>query len=100
VKIALKNGNDFTFEHLPQDESPAGLPCQVKTLKAIYKAVYGKDPVEKYHYDPPVPPEPPEPPTPPPVDCKCSYWLEKGGDGKRDWTRWFKCLFGGEKRCK
>jgi len=100
VKIALKYENDFTFEHLPQDESPAGLPCQVKTLKAIYKAVYGKDPVEKYHYDPPVPPEPPEPPTPPPVDCKCSYWLEKGGDGKRDWTRWFKCLFGGEKRCK
>ena len=97
VKSTLVYANDFTYEHLPKTRD---LACITATLRAMYKAVYGKDPVEKYHYDPPVPPEPPEPPTPPPVDCKCSYWLEKGGDGKRDWTRWFKCLFGGEKRCK
>ena len=59
--MTLKYGNDFTYEHLPKTED---LACITATLKAMYKAMTGKDPVEKYHYTPPV--EPPEPPPPPP----------------------------------
>jgi hypothetical protein len=43
---------------------------------------------------------PPDPP-PPSKKCRCSYWFEKGGDGKRDWKRWWDCVFGdGPKKCK
>jgi hypothetical protein len=45
VKITMAFKNDFTYEHLPQS---ANLACQVKTLKAIYKAIYGTNPVAKY----------------------------------------------------
>jgi hypothetical protein len=58
----------------------------------------------KYIVIPP-PPDPPPPPPPdppiPPKKCRCSYWLDKGSDGKRDWKRWWDCVFGdGPKRCK
>jgi hypothetical protein len=85
------------YEHLPKTRD---IECITATLRAMYKAMTGEWPEEKYHYDPPEPPIPPDPPIPPEPDCKCSYWLEKSGDGKRDWARWFKCLFGGPKRCK
>jgi len=66
VKSTLVYANDFTYEHLPKTRD---LACITATLRAMYKAMYGKDPVEKYHYEPPVePPEPPlpyEPPVPP-----------------------------------
>jgi hypothetical protein len=76
VKMTLKYGNDFTYEHLPKTED---LACITATVKAIYKAVYGKDPVEKYHYEPPVPPEPPapepEPDPPSPPVSKFPLWI-------------------------
>jgi len=61
--MTLKYGNDFTYEHLPKTED---LACITATVKAMYKAMTGKDPVAKYHYTPPV--EPPEPPVPPEPD--------------------------------
>jgi len=74
--MTLKYGNDFTYEHLPKTKD---LACITATVKAIYKAAYGKDPVEKYHYTPPVePPDPPEPPEPPqpPVPPVPQPWLK------------------------
>ena len=77
VKMTLKYGNDFTYEHLPKTED---LACITATVKAIYKAVYGKDPVEKYHYTPPVeppePPQPPEPPVPPTPPVPPHTWMK------------------------
>ncbi len=37
VKSTTAFGNDITYEHLPQSRD---ISCQVKTLKAIYKAMY------------------------------------------------------------
>ena len=62
VGITMKYSNDFTYEHLPKTKD---IVCITATLKAMYKAMTGKDPVPKYTYTPPEPPEPPEPPAPP-----------------------------------
>lgn len=48
-------GNSFVFEHLPKGGDVA---CQKATMKAIYRALNGKDPEEKWHYEPPSPPPP------------------------------------------
>lgn len=48
VKSTLSFLNDFTYEHLPQDETAEGLPCQGVTLKSIYKAINGVYPTPKY----------------------------------------------------
>jgi hypothetical protein len=45
VKMTMGMKNDFTYEHLPQGPD---LACQVATIKAIYRAIYGVDPVAKY----------------------------------------------------
>jgi len=47
VKATKGYGNDFTYEHLPKG---GNLACQIQTLKAIYKALNGVNPIEKYHY--------------------------------------------------
>jgi len=88
-------GNDITWEHLPKTEDMA---CILNTLKAMFKALFGKEPTAKYHYTPPV--EPPEPPEPPAPQCSCALWLDtEGGTRKKDWWRWLRCIFGGPKRC-
>ncbi len=93
----------YGFEHIPkvvnEDECASN---NITAISEAYNARFGNWPANygKYPNDwvDPIPPTPPDPPTP---DCKCRYWLEKGGDGKRDWKRWFDCVFGdGPKRCK
>jgi len=56
-KILSEFVNDIIVEHVPK--AAKDLACQTKTLKTIYRALFGKDPVEKWHYEPP----PPGPPT-------------------------------------
>jgi hypothetical protein len=55
VKTALAYRNSFVFEHLPKG---GDVDCQKATIKEIYRALYGKDPEEKWHYEPPSPPPP------------------------------------------
>lgn len=70
VKSTLQYANDFTYEHLPKTKD---IVCITATLRAMYKAMTGKDPIEKYHYEPPAPPAPePGPwPTPEPEPKSC-----------------------------
>jgi hypothetical protein len=108
VKYTVGMHPNVSFEHIPHGSN---LDCHVETIKAIsgaYRSIFAAWPSNygKYPYTPPPPPPPPPAPPPGPgptpgPDCQCSYWLEKGGDGKRDWKRWFDCVFGdGPKRCK
>lgn len=92
--IAKAYKNSFVFEHLPKGGS---VNCQVITLRAIYRALNGVYPIEKWHYEPPAPPTPPTPPTPPappepPAPVKpCSYWFKR-----LNFKRWVKCVFSGK----
>jgi hypothetical protein len=47
-------GNDITWEHLPKTED---MICILNTLRAMFKALFGKEPTAKYHYEPPPPTE-------------------------------------------
>jgi len=102
------------------------LACQVNTLRAMYHAINGRWPVEKYVYAPlPVMVQVDVCPTSGLLpnkycpatelrefeqgheptgacavhkakDCKCSHWLRV-----LDFKRWWDCVFGdGPKRCK
>lgn len=53
VQITMAYANDFTYEHLPKTKD---LVCITATLRAMYRAMTGKDPETKYHYEPPPPP--------------------------------------------
>lgn len=48
VKATKPFANDFCYEHLPQNETEAGLSCQIATMKSIYKTIYGTNPIPKY----------------------------------------------------
>ena len=95
----------FAFEVLgKKPNAPECWALNIKAISEAYAERFGAlpDNYGRYPDDWVEPIPPPEPPIPPPVKkCKCSYWLEKGGDGKRDWKRWWDCVFGdGPKRCK
>jgi hypothetical protein len=112
---------NVNYEHLPKG---GNLACQVQTLRAMYRAIYGRWPTEKYTYTPlPVMvqiavcptsgllpnkycpatelrefEEGKEPTevctTHGPKDCDCRYWLESGGDKQMDVRRWWLCIMG------
>lgn len=64
-------GNDFTFEHCPEDTLEEALGV----FRAIYRALHGKEPEEKYHYNPPMPPPPLPPDTVDVEVCETSNLL-------------------------
>jgi hypothetical protein len=112
---------NVSYEHLPKG---GNLACQVQTLRAMYRAIYGRWPVEKYAYTPlpvmvqvAVCPDSGRLPnkycprtelrefeqgqeptevctTHGPKDCDCRYWLESGGDKQMDVRRWWLCIMG------
>jgi hypothetical protein len=102
VKSTLVYGNDFTYEHLPKTRD---LACITATLRAMYKAMTGADPVVKYHYTPPVeppeppqPPEPPVPPTPPEPNKSCyQKYIANRPLSKWQIGKFLSCLMGGRK---
>jgi hypothetical protein len=74
INHCLGYRNDFYWEHLPKG---GYIECQGRTLQEMYKALNGKYPVKKYHYEPPVvpPPIPPAPTEVPITVCKSSGLL-------------------------
>jgi hypothetical protein len=104
VAYVLPLAWNFHFEYCPEGDEATAIAV-FEAMSASHRAVLGVDP-EGYHlYPPEVEPEPTPKPTPTPKPktkkCKCRYWLEKGSDGKRDWRRWWDCVFGdGPKHCK
>ncbi len=97
ARLTMQYRNDFAYEHLPQS---ADMACQAATLKAIYHAIHGVYPPEKWHYEPPVPPEPPppeppEPPLPPEPKLSCyEKYIKDRPVSKWQLGKFIKCLFG------
>ena len=98
-KIALYAWRDAGVDnvHIAHCPQTTDYDCLARTFEAIsasYKAVYGAWP-ENHGNAVYTPPEPPV------KKWKCRYWLEKGGDGRRDWRRWILCVLGlGRKKCR
>ena len=96
IKRCRFYGNDFFFEHLPED---GGIEAQVPKIKEMYKAIHGLNPMPHYHYEPPSPPLPPPPPPPPPdPELEPQSCYEKYIAGRPFWKwqlgKFIGCLFG------
>ncbi len=65
IALCKPYANDISFEHLPKTKD---LECIQATLRAMYMAMTGATPVEKWHYEEPAPvPEPQPEPIPGPL---------------------------------
>jgi len=89
IKACKQYANDFIFEHLPKG---GDVKCQANTIRAMYRAAFGKEPEAKYQYvieSPPIPTPEPGPEPEPAEKPSCWHWLSK-----LDFRRFFNCLLG------
>jgi hypothetical protein len=127
IEASRGYSNVSGYEHCPKG---GPLSCQVQVLSAMYKALHGVAPPQKYVYAPLIQmvqvavcptsgllPNQYCPRTelrefeqghePTAIctvhrkpDCSCGAWLDTSHGRKMDFLRWIRCLFGGPKRCK